>query len=40
MYQSLNVNRDDTYDHPMFSNINKEPNKEAKQLYNLLKDAE
>ena len=39
IHQSLNVNRDDIFDHPMSTNTNEEPNKETKRLYNLLKDA-
>ena len=40
MHQSLNMDRGNVFDHPESSNMNEEPNKEAKRFYGLLKDAE
>ncbi|XP_058776589.1 uncharacterized protein LOC131650901 [Vicia villosa] len=40
MHQSFSAHSEKVFDHPMSSNVNEEPNKEAKRFYGLVKDAE
>jgi hypothetical protein len=39
-HRSINANSEEVFEDPMSSNIDEEPNKEAKRFYGLVKDAE